>query len=467
MKLPEYRSDSLNLHQKGSSERRRCALIISYDFPELSGAGVIRTYQFAKMLPQFGWRVVILTAQPCGIRRWEVSDDIEFSDGELPCPKITAAAWRFPPPYLIRRAAREFQYKPSSNKPNLFRSRVQRFASQLAVPDGKIGWLNPAVKRGAQIARSHPYQVCFSVSPRPTAHLVASRLARRFDIPWVADFALPWSDAYWLAGRPRMIEQLDRKLEGLIVQSAQHITVAYADLARSLLSRHGGALEKKITVIPTGFQEELFTGQTQVAAKFTVVYPGNHFCEAGRYGEYFLRAIDNWIASDPSLARKVEFLFIGKRDDDLLRHRAAMAHRKVVRVEPLVSHRACIQAIRSSHACVVNTVGNRIPAKVYECMRAGKWIIALTEPGSDLTTLIRDYPKGLAIPAQDLSGIRHVLQSTLHRSASNQSEATGSEPILDRYSSSHSAERLCHIFKSLLAQSSLEHGNTSMRTHTK
>ena len=117
-----------------------------------------------------------------------------------------------------------------------------RVASQLAVPDGKIGWLNPGVKRGAQIARSHPYQVCFSVSPRPTAHLVASRLARRFDIPWVADFALPWSDAYWLAGRPRMIEQLDRKLEGLIVRSAQHITVAYADLARSLLSRHGGAL---------------------------------------------------------------------------------------------------------------------------------------------------------------------------------------------------------------------------------
>ena len=457
MKLPnESCSDSSDLRPKRRTERRRYVLIICYDFPEISGAGVIRTFQFAKLLPEFGWHPVILTAQPCGIRRWEVSDDIEFSDGQLPCPKITAVAWRFHPSYLIRRAAREFQYKPSSNKPNRFRSRVERFASQLAVPDGKIGWLNPAVKRGAQIARDYPYQACFSVSPRPTAHLVAYRLARRLNIPWVADFALPWSDAYWLAGRPRMIEQLDRKLEGLIVRSAQHITVAYAELARSLLVRHGGALEKKITVIPTGFQEELFTGHSQIAAKFTVVYPGNHFCEPGRHGEYFLRAIDNWIGSDQSLERKVEFLFIGKRDDDLLRHRAAMAHRKVVRVEPLVSHRACIQAIRSSHACVVNTVGNRIPAKVYECMRAGKWIIALTEPGSALATLIRDYPKGLPIPAQDLSGIRDALQSTLHQSASNQSEATGAEPILDRYSSSHSAERLCHIFESLLAKSPVE-----------
>ena len=469
MKLPnESCSDSSDLRPKRRTERRRYVLIICYDFPDITGAGVIRTYQFAKLLPKFGWHPVILTAQPCGIRRWEVSDDIEFSDGQLPCPKVTAAAWRFPPPYLIRRAAREFQYKPPSNKPHRFRSRVERFACQLAVPDGKIGWLNPAVKQGAQIARDYPYQACFSVSPRPTAHLVAYRLALRLNVPWVADFALPWSDAYWLAGRPRMIEQLDRKLEKLIVRSAQHITVAYAELARSISARYGAAYTDKISVIETGVEEKLFDQTTpQSVRKFTVVYAGNHFCESGRHGEYFLQAIDNWIGSDPSLERKVEFLFIGKRDGDLLRHRAAMVHPKAVRVEPLVSHRACIQAIRSSHACVVNTVGNRIPAKVYECMRAGKWILALTEPASDLATLIRDYPKGLAVPAQDLSGIRYALQSILQQSASNQFEPTGVEPIVDSYSSSHSAERLCHIFESLLAKSSLERRNTSMQTHTK
>jgi hypothetical protein len=238
----------------------------------------------------------------------------------------------------------------------------------------------------------------------------------------------------------------------LIVRSAQHITVAYDELGRSLSSRHGGALEKKISIIPTGFQEQLFSGHAPAAAKFTIVYPGNHFCEPGRHGEYFLRAIDDWIDSDPSLKRKVEFVFIGKRDDDLLRHRAAMTHPKIVRVEPLVSHRACIQAIRSSHACVLNTVGNRIPAKVYECMRAGKWILALTEPDSDLATLIRDYPKGLPVPARDMSGIRDALQSW-QQTASNQFEPTGAEPILDSYSSAQIAERLCRIFDSLVPES--------------
>lgn len=250
-------SDSLDLQEKRRTERRRYVLIISYDFPEISGAGVIRIYQFAKMLPEFGWHPVILTAQPCGIRRREVSDDIEFSDGELPCPKITVPAWRLPPPFRIRRHAARISHKETLRKSPRFGNRLMRFASQFAVPDGKIGWLYPAAKHGAQIAGSYPYQVCFSISPRPTAHLVAYRLACRLNVPWVADFALPWSDAYWLAGRPRLIEQLDRKLERLVVRSARHITVAYPELARSLSIRHGGALEKKITVIPAGFQEEL------------------------------------------------------------------------------------------------------------------------------------------------------------------------------------------------------------------
>ena len=425
-------------------ERRR-VLIISHDFPELSDAGVIRTYQFAKKLPEFGWRPLILTAQECGNRRWDVSGDIEFSDGELPCPKITAKTLRFLPPFRRHRPARASQYEMSLKR-NRFRNRLRRFASQFALPDGKLGWLYPAVKRGVQIAGTYSYHACFSVSPRPTAHLVAYRLARRLNIPWVADFALPWSDAYWLAGRPLIVDRLDQKLEHLIVRSAQHITVAYPELARSLSTRHGGAFEDKISVIPTGFQEQLFAGQPQVAGKFTIIYPGNHFCEPGRHGEYFLRAIDDWIASDPSLARKVEFVFIGKRDDDLLRHRAAMTHPKVVRVESLVSHRACIQAIRSSHACVVNTIGNRIPGKLYECMRAGKPILGLADQGSDLESAIQGYANGIVVAAKNRQSIVRALGRMRAAEFPATAEMTEHGGPLSHYDTARSVKSLALIF---------------------
>jgi hypothetical protein len=153
----------------------------------------------------------------------------------------------------------------------------------------------------------------------------------------------------------------------------------------------------------------------ETARKFTVIYPGNHFCEQGRNGEAFLDAVDQWIDRDPSLEGKVEFVFIGKSDEALLRQRAAMAHRCVIRVEPLISHRACVQAILSSHVCVVNTVGHRIPAKVYECMRAGKRILALTEPGSDLEGVMKDYSRGVTVSPRDTAAVLDALGSAYQR----------------------------------------------------
>lgn len=326
-----------------------------------------------------------------------------------------------------------------------------RFLTQLALPDGKIGWLRRAVRRALQVAQEYPLKMCFSVSPRPTSHLVARRVARSLGIPWVADFALPWSDADWLSGRPRLIKRMDQRLEGSVLRDAHHVTVAYADIARGMSARYGSAWEKKIAVVPTGFSDDLFTGEcVPTLSKFRVVYPGSHFCDKGRYGECFLQAIDGWIAKDPRLADQVEFVFMGKRDDELLRRRTTMTHAEVIRIEPPISHRACVQAILSSHMCVVNAVGNRIPDKAYECMRAGKWILALTERGSDLENLMHRYSRGISVSARDQSAIRNALQSVWQGRDMKQSEQIEADPAVASCSSKHSAEMVARIFDGLL-----------------
>lgn len=427
--------------------RMRHVLIVCYDFPRISAAGVIRTYQFANRLTDFGWQPVILTAQRCGIGG---ADDIEASDSPLRCTKLTVAASRFPFPVRV-----ENHGVQQSGSRRVFGGRRMRrlldWGSRFAVPDGKLGWLYPAIEGGFQIAQRYPIRMCFSVSPRPTAHFVGYRLARRLRVPWVADFALPWSDAHWLNGRPALVKRLDRRLERRIVRSAEHVTVAYADLARSLAVRHEDVPHDKISVIPTGFNEDLFVGANPASlAKFTVVYPGNHLCENGRHGEYFLRAIDQWIDSSPGLEQNVEFVFIGKRDDNLLSHRAAMAHPEVIRVEPLMSHRACVEAILSADLCVVNTVGNRIPAKVYECMRAGKWILALTDPNSDLAKLTNHYARGMVVPAENSFAIRRALQKAWRLSRYEVVEAVKTDRCLSLYSAKRSAGSLALIFERLL-----------------
>jgi hypothetical protein len=426
----------------------RYVLMICYDFPGVDAAGVIRTYQIAKRLPDFGWQPVILTAQPC---LTEHEYDIEKSDGALPCPKITVVPPRCLVPFQVDHHPRRTPLDaPGPTRSGLLKH-LSRLVSQLSVPDGKIGWVFPAVRRGLQIAGDYPLAMCFSVSPRPTSHLVAYRLARRLNIPWVADFALPWSNAYWLSARPRVIAWLDRQLEGLVIGAAARVTVAYADLACSMSAGYRQAWADKLAVIPTGYEDDLFPCRSpSPAPKFTVVYPGNHFCEEGRNGEYFLKATEEWIDAEPGLKDEVELVFIGKRDNALLRHRATMAHPEVIRVEPLISHRAAIQAILSSHLCLVNTVGNRIPSKVYECMRAGKRILVLTDPGSDLATLVRHYPKAVVVPPKNTLAIRQALQNMWQSGRAGTLEPITIDPTVSWYSAKHGAELLAHIFERLI-----------------
>jgi hypothetical protein len=224
------------------------------------------------------------------------------------------------------------------------------------------------------------------------------------------------------------------------------VTVAYPDIARGLAAWYGHVVTDKVAVVPTGFDDDLFAQLApDTARKFTVIYPGNHFCEQGRYGEAFLKAVDRWINDDPSLEGKVEFVFIGKPDEALLRQRAAMAHPRIIRVEPLMSHRGCVQAILSAHLCIVNTVGNRIPAKVYECMRAGKWILALTEPGSDLEGVIRDYSRGVAVSSHDTAAMLDALGSAYRRARVDQFRAHDAPPCNVRQSSRCAAAALSVI----------------------
>lgn len=423
----------------------RRLLIVCYDYPSIHAAGVIRTYQLAKNLVHFGWEPIILTAQPCV----NSEHNIETSDGALECRKISAAAARFLTPVQNTSCSPS----PAQQKPGLNgHSRWQywrRFASKCAVPDGKIGWTYQAVKRGIEIASKYPIHVCFSVSPRPTAHLVGHRLSRRLNLPWVADFTLPWSDAPWLNGRPSIAKWLDERLERQIVRSARHLTVAYSDLAHALAARHGRT-PAEITVIPTGYNEDLFVEPTDhLPRKLTVIYPGNHFCEEDRHGEVLLKAIDEWVNSNPALEDRVEFIFVGKKDEALLRHRAAMTHFRVIRIEPPVSHRACVQAILASHACIVNTVGNRIPAKLYECMRAGKWVLALTSPGSDLAGIVNNYSNGIVVAARNRPAIRHALQTIWSRYRAGAVNSMQSNPAIARYSSRQGATLLAAIFDRL------------------
>lgn len=62
-----------------------------------------------------------------------------------------------------------------------------------AVPDALAGWDKMAEAKMVEVHESDPADVVLSASGSPTAHMAASSFARRYRLPWVADYGDPWS----------------------------------------------------------------------------------------------------------------------------------------------------------------------------------------------------------------------------------------------------------------------------------
>lgn len=200
----------------------RTVLLVSYTFPPQYDVSARRAAKLCKYLPPAGWRPIVLT------KNW--TTDVAPEDrsvytitqhaqalAELEGAKIVRAPYRTRDNALRRLHERlggsyvhggaGDQDPATPGTPNDDRSRVaartvrkwtppaltRRTLSLLSptfgdFPDAFRGWVEPAVREGlALIARERVDAIC-SLCPPATAHVVASEIARRSTLPWVAQF---------------------------------------------------------------------------------------------------------------------------------------------------------------------------------------------------------------------------------------------------------------------------------------
>lgn len=94
-----------------------------------------------------------------------------------------------------------------------------------SIPDSGVGWYPFALHRALRMCRDHKFDLIFSTIPSQTAHLVASTLARKTGLPWVADFRDSWFDygrEYRMPERTiqaRMLDNIIRRSDAMTFTS--------------------------------------------------------------------------------------------------------------------------------------------------------------------------------------------------------------------------------------------------------
>jgi glycosyltransferase involved in cell wall biosynthesis len=375
--------------------------MVAYHFPPLAGSsGIQRTLRFSQHLPALGWQPMILSANPRAYER--TSDDLlrDIPDG-----------------VLVRRA---FALDTARHL-TIF----GRYLGAMARPDRWISWRFDGIRQGMKLIRELKPDLIWSTYPIATAHVIAAQLHKKTGIPWVADFRDPMAQEGYPADP--LTWNSFRDLEIKASKHAKYCVFTTPGAAQDYRNRYPEARDRTV-VVENGYDEESFltapakpslaVGDLRPVMMLHsgIVYPSERdptqlFMALGRLHKEGLLTPDD-----------LKIRFRGSVHDVML---AAMAQehgaRAFIEVCPPIPYREALAEMMAVDGLLVMQASNcnaQIPAKVYEYLRAGKPILALTDFVGDTAGVLKaaGLPDIVSLDSADaiataLPGIVHAWRS--------------------------------------------------------
>ncbi len=384
--------------------------MVAFHFPPLMGSsGIHRTLNFVRYLPKFGWSPLVLTAHP---RAYEAVSDDQLA--AVPRDTVVERAFAL-------NTARHL-------------SLWRRYPAFLARPDRWVSWWLGAVPAGLRLIRRHGVDVIWSTYPIATAHLIGATLAKLTGLPWVADFRDPMAqDGY--PSDPKTWQSFKRVEERAFDRGAAFVFVA-PGAARTYQNRYPHIEASRVFVIENGYDEDTFAAVEAATDRTQPLNPGvvtllhsGVMYPSERNPEPLLAALGKLVAGGRIDPNRFRLRFRAAVHEALLQRLAAKySVEQCIELLPPVPYReALAEMLRADALLILQSRGcnEQIPAKLYEYLRCGKPVLALTDPEGDTASLVRRYHAGMVARMESKEEIARALPDFLARLAQ------GTLPVAD------------------------------------
>jgi glycosyltransferase involved in cell wall biosynthesis len=278
----------------------------------------------------------------------------------------------------------------------------------MALPDRWLTWWPAAVAMGAALIRKHRPEAIWSTYPISTAHLIGSALHRWSGLPWVADFRDPMISTNPVTGKDEPADPLLRRTRAWVENhTIKHCTKAVFTTPGTLATyanRFPQTPEDRWYVIPNGYDEEDFessrtkTGvQGSPGKPVVLIHSGDLYRgdvePSGRDPLPFLKALGDLRRAGKISSSTLKVILRATSEDDYFRSVVTgLDLQDIVSIEPRVSHKDAVAEMLEAHGLLLmqgTKFNNSIPAKLYEYLRAGRPILALTDPAGDTAALLK------------------------------------------------------------------------------
>jgi len=390
------------------------ALLVSYAFPPVGGAGIQRSVKLAKFLPEFAIEPSVLTVKNPSAPLRDTTFDKDFPPGMQ-----IVRARTLEPGYGVKQATWSSQTVAAkvSLKKRIMGKGVG-IAKQMLVPDPQVLWLPGANAALAKRLARRADDVVFITAP-PFSQFWLGALSRlRPGTAVVLDYRDEWSTlrtTYEML-QAKFVAAAGEVMENGLLRCAHAVTTATDEFRENLLQRFSFLDPSRVVAIPNGYDPDDFPSPLPPAPtdKFVLAYAGTIFKLTSAQG--LLGAVRRLHEREPELAKLLSVRFMGRIVDTEL---GFFEDTEPLGVERLgyLGHDTVLEELSRCHMtlCLLDDVPGveRIyPAKIFELMHLGRPVLTLSPPGA-LTRLVERHRIGRVLPPRDEEAIATFLEERL------------------------------------------------------
>ena len=407
-------------------------LIITYHFPPDAAVGSIRPSKFAKYLPEFGWRPLILTVKD---KYYEKKDESKWDDlrekaavirtDKLPNLrdiylrlKMKLTKIQGNKSKLLEDTLNYEAILPSKDNEKGVKATIKRMIFSLLVwlPDDKLGWVPVAVLKGLRLIKKENIDMILTTSPPHSVHLIGLILKMITGKKWAADFRDPWMIDFKKPQfvRTRLSDEIERRMEKKVAEKADLIISTNERSTNKFITHYPNINADKFVTIWNGFDEDDFCGlrDTKKNPVITIAYMGTFY--HGRTPRLLLKALSELVSERKIGDKDFSVQFIGDT-----RYADGESVEKMiqdfdlsasVRVRGWIPYGEALKEMAKSHVLLLLASNQplQIPGKVFEYIGLGSNILGIVDDGAT-SDLLRNYKKAVIVRENDVPSLKKAI----------------------------------------------------------
>ena len=378
----------------------RKVLVIAYYFPPMGLSGVQRTLKFVKYFPTFQWMPTVLTVTSTGY----FAKDESLLKEIVPLGIKVIRTNSFDPNRLFRK--QEVVKMPAERT----RKILSRISDSIFVPDNKIGWKRPAIRKASELLRREKFDAIFTTAPPQTDFLIGKALKEKFHIPLMIDYRDAWFDYPFKFYPTPLHKYANYKLEKSVLHVADAIIVASRRTKELLLRRYKSLTYNDVQIISQGFDPEDMKLDPGVklprTEKMRITYSGVFYED--RTPEYFLEALHLVYKNNAKLRGRIEVCFIGAFRDEHLKIISRLGLQNSVNIMGYLDHKECVRYLLASDVLwLIMGDDKSSPGKIFEYIGARKKILGCVPQG--MMRAIIEEAGGVCVEPRDVPKIAEAI----------------------------------------------------------